>query len=342
MQIQMVQHGRVLRTISHEGEIYVESPSKGTYKLRVSNNHYKRRLVVISVDGVNIVSGEPASHTGGGYVLDPWQVIEIPGYRRDDGEVAAFQFTEQGGSYSAQTGKGTSNVGVIGMAVFDEYVQVKVPTPPVVIHEHHHHNHGYGNPFGPTWTGIPRGPMLGQTICNSTVPSEGGVTLDSMALDDDDAPMMMAGPAAAGGAACAEDDYTEPAPEPTPMSQRSLQDRLAAYKSGEYNPMSGKGGVDEKTSGGLGLRTRRRIIRSAHVLDVGTGYGHKVMFRTGETTFKRTSETPSFVVVLRYATRQRLKSWGVPIEPMYPKGPTSANPFPAEGPSVAAPPGWRG
>lgn len=329
MRIDMIQNGRVLRTIDHEGQTFVEVPSRGTYTLRVSNNHYKRRLVVISVDGVNVVSGEPASHNGGGYVLDPWQIIEIPGYRRDNGEVAAFEFTEQGGSYAAQTGKGTSNVGVIGMAVFNEYVEVKVPEPPKVVHHHHHWPKGVMG-----WGG----PIPGMEVTSNTA--------------QDDEPIPCAAPA--GGLAHAQSGWGEPEPEPLPISEQGLSARLAAYKKGEYTPGEGAAPSARMDAFDLGRefearerstgRTRhysRRARPTKRVKDVGTGYGRRVKFRTAETKFRRASETPNTVVVLRYATRGRLESWGVPVEPLIPKGPTAANPFPGQ-PSVAAPPGWRG
>ena len=48
------------------------------------------------------------------------------------------------------------------------------------------------------------------------------------------------------------------------------------------------------------------------------------------------------VTVLHYATYERLKSWGVPIDEAPAKRPTAPNPFPASQAGVPAPPGWVG
>jgi hypothetical protein len=62
-------------------------------------------------------------------VLAPGQSAEIAGWRKSLEEVAAFYFTRIGDSYAARTER-PQNVGVIGVAVFNEYVP---PTPPAQI-----------------------------------------------------------------------------------------------------------------------------------------------------------------------------------------------------------------
>lgn len=120
MQIEIVQEGRVLRRITYRSKNYIEVPGSGRYEIRLTNNCPRRRLAVVSVDGLNVNDGNPASHDGSGYVLSPWQSITLKGWLRSNSEVAAFEFGEQEQSYSAQTGHGTRNVGVVGVAVFDE------------------------------------------------------------------------------------------------------------------------------------------------------------------------------------------------------------------------------
>ena len=82
-------------------------------------------LTVVSVDGVNAISGETANTSQSGYVLAPGQAAEIAGWRKSLDEVAAFYFTRIADSYAARTER-PQNVGVIGVAVFNEYV----PPPP--------------------------------------------------------------------------------------------------------------------------------------------------------------------------------------------------------------------
>ncbi len=76
-------------------------------------------LVVLSVDGVNIISGDTAGYDGRGYILAPYETYDISGWRKSQTEVAAFSFTSLPQSYAAETGR-PGNVGVIGMAVFRE------------------------------------------------------------------------------------------------------------------------------------------------------------------------------------------------------------------------------
>src|SRR5690606_41541862 len=78
-----------------------------------------RVLAVLSVDGVNAISGETAATAQTGYVLDVWQSTEIKGWRKNLDEIAQFNFTALPNSYAAQTGR-PANVGVIGVAVFTE------------------------------------------------------------------------------------------------------------------------------------------------------------------------------------------------------------------------------
>ena len=76
----------------------------------------------MSVDGRNVVDGEKAGFDGPGYVLRGFEVLEIPGWRRSDSQVARFEFQPQDKSYVAAIGDGVSNTGVIGVAVFEELI----------------------------------------------------------------------------------------------------------------------------------------------------------------------------------------------------------------------------
>ncbi len=89
------------------------------YAVRIRNCTGGRVLVVTSVDGVNVISGDTASPGQSGYVLDPWASVEIAGWRKSMERTAAFYFTDLGDSYAARTGR-PQNVGVIGVAVFQE------------------------------------------------------------------------------------------------------------------------------------------------------------------------------------------------------------------------------
>lgn len=279
-------NGTACRHIEHGNQTFVEVPESGEYQIQLYNDSHRRRMAVVSVDGINVINGDEADHDGPSYVLRPWETLVIPGWRRDDGSVAAFQFEEQEESYAARTGHGTTNVGVVGVAVFDEKPKVTVTPPPIKIEEHHHHHHyppvqvqpRPWDPFRPTiiWSGS--SDLLGSSF--SLTSTDGGT-------DNDAAPQ--------GVVSC------------------NMVDSLG----GERN-------------------ARARISPQKAAKDVGTGYGRKVDFHTTSVEFEP-EDTPVQVIELRYATRERLRSWGVPVDKVpSPKGPSA---FPrARGLSVPPPP----
>ncbi len=120
--------GETLPVYRHQGDLWVAGRPGARYAVSVRNSTPGRVLGVVSVDGVNVVSGETASWEQTGYVLSPWQQYDITGWRKSDAEVAAFHFTASPSSYAARTGR-PAHVGVIGVAVFLE----KVVPPPVLM-----------------------------------------------------------------------------------------------------------------------------------------------------------------------------------------------------------------
>lgn len=117
--------GAALPVYSRNGRNYIIGTPGHEYAVRIRNCTSGRILVATSVDGVNVVSGETASPSQTGYVLDPWGSVEITGWRKSMDRTAAFYFTDLGDSYAARTGR-PLNVGVVGVAVFQEKL------PPVV------------------------------------------------------------------------------------------------------------------------------------------------------------------------------------------------------------------
>jgi hypothetical protein len=111
--------GAALPTHARDGKLYVAGTPGHRYSVRIVNRLGARVLTVLSVDGVNAVSGETANPDQTGYVLDPYQSTEVNGWRKSMSEVAQFNFTALDNSYAARTGR-PNNVGVIGVAVFRE------------------------------------------------------------------------------------------------------------------------------------------------------------------------------------------------------------------------------
>ncbi len=114
--------GRVLPIYWHLGRRYIVGKPGNEYAIRVRNTGNGRLLAVMSVDGVNVITGATASPQQSGYVLAPNENADIGGWRKSLSRTAAFYFTALPDSYAARTGR-PDNVGVIGVALYRERVQ---------------------------------------------------------------------------------------------------------------------------------------------------------------------------------------------------------------------------
>ena len=127
-------NGQWLPEYRHRGQEWIAGVPGHRYSIRLANTSGERVLVVLSVDGVNAVTGQTAAPSQGGYVLEPWESAEIAGWRKSLDDVAQFVFTDLPDSYAARTGR-PDNVGVIGIAVFRERqvrpVYSPLPSPPI-------------------------------------------------------------------------------------------------------------------------------------------------------------------------------------------------------------------
>lgn len=118
--------GQAAHLWRHGGRLYVAGRPGARYSLRVTNNTPGRVLAVMSVDGVNILTGETAGYGQRGYVFGPYETYDVSGWRKSDSQVAAFTFAPLSRSYAARTGR-PNDVGVIGIAVFEERVYAPPP-----------------------------------------------------------------------------------------------------------------------------------------------------------------------------------------------------------------------
>jgi len=125
--------GRWLEQHPQRRDTWVAGMPGHRYAVRLTNTSGERVLVVLSVDGVNAVTGQTADPSQAGYVLAPWQSTEIGGWRKSHHEVAQFVFTALPDSYAARTGR-PDNVGTIGIAAFRErggWTPPSLPSPPI-------------------------------------------------------------------------------------------------------------------------------------------------------------------------------------------------------------------
>lgn len=123
--------GEILPMYSHKGELWVAGEPGARYAVELTNQSRRRLLNVVSVDGVNVISGETAAFDQAGYVIAPGQRYDVSGWRKSQREIAAFEFTSVPRSYAARTGR-PDDVGVIGVALFRERSSYREPQAPVV------------------------------------------------------------------------------------------------------------------------------------------------------------------------------------------------------------------
>ncbi len=112
--------GNVLPGFFAGGKQYVVGEAGDRYVIVIRNNTNYRYECVASVDGLDVIDGQTASYAKRGYLIQPYGVLEIDGFRRSADAVAAFRFSSVRGSYAARSGAGDQNVGVIGVAFFNE------------------------------------------------------------------------------------------------------------------------------------------------------------------------------------------------------------------------------
>ena len=113
------------------GRYYLEARAGSRYALTLVNRTGERVGVVLTVDGLNAISGERDAARGRMYVLDPWQSTSVQGWRTSLQDVRQFTFIDERRSYAARTGQANEKMGWIEVAVYRErrpYVRA-LPAP---------------------------------------------------------------------------------------------------------------------------------------------------------------------------------------------------------------------
>ncbi|WP_343713217.1 hypothetical protein [Inquilinus sp.] len=101
------------------GDLHLQGRSGDLYRLAFDNRGRRTVEVVATVDGLDVISGQPGSIANRGYVVRPGERLVIEGFRKGEDEVAAFRFAAPDDAYAANTPQGDPrNIGVIGVALF--------------------------------------------------------------------------------------------------------------------------------------------------------------------------------------------------------------------------------
>jgi len=132
------------------GNAYVVSEPGHQYSIRLTNTSSRSVLVVVSVDGINTLTGETAGTDQGGYILGPYETYDVRGWhnvglswdwRMDSPKkrmskmrhtqrmidetgrtVTPFVFDKEKKSRAAKSGRAgdKGHLGVVGVAVYPE------------------------------------------------------------------------------------------------------------------------------------------------------------------------------------------------------------------------------
>jgi len=119
-----------LPTFATGGRTYVMGTVGSRYAIVVTNPTPRRVEVVLSVDGLDAMDGQPANYVDKrGYILPPYGDTTVDGFRTSLQEVAAFRFSSISDSYAGRLGQ-PRDIGVIGAAFFPEQPPIAVAPPP--------------------------------------------------------------------------------------------------------------------------------------------------------------------------------------------------------------------
>lgn len=130
----------------HAGLTFVEGRRGQPYTLKLRNDSAQRVLAVVSIDGLNVIDGQPCTPQARGYVVPAYITVDIDGWRTSLSEVRRFKFEAKDQSYTKGTTGEVQNCGVIAVKYFNEKWQPSLlleAMQKTIVEEHHHHHHDY-------------------------------------------------------------------------------------------------------------------------------------------------------------------------------------------------------
>jgi len=128
--VALVCEGSPCDEVASGGQRYVVAGYGDRYTIALTNRSGGWVEAVVAVDGRSVTDGRRVGTQSRGYLLAPYQRVELEGWRIDTREVAAFRFTSVGDSYAGRIGSG-ADAGQIRVDVYNERgrPEVWVPAP---------------------------------------------------------------------------------------------------------------------------------------------------------------------------------------------------------------------
>jgi len=162
-ELKILVNGRAIDEYLHDDKFYVEGRRGSNYEIWYKNNTGTRQRVVLSVDGQNVMTGDATWERA--YCVDPWQILCVPGWRKDANNVAKFFFSSVRDSYNQHNPTGQAqarNIGVIGCRVFNEKAkQWSYTLPTYHYHYHYPSQPVYGPFYSTSWGNVSSGTFTG-------------------------------------------------------------------------------------------------------------------------------------------------------------------------------------
>jgi hypothetical protein len=126
--VNVLVNGNRCKFYHHQGKTYIQANHGSEYELEIKNNTWSPILCLSSVDGLNVLTGEPAREDDAGYIIPSYSPLRIKGFRYSNNEVAAFKFTDKRNSYAQSQGgnDAAQNCGVIGFKLYNEIVRTPI------------------------------------------------------------------------------------------------------------------------------------------------------------------------------------------------------------------------
>jgi hypothetical protein len=301
------ENGGALTTYEQGGRFYVLGDAGDRYIIHVTNPTDRRVEAVVTVDGLDVIDGEPGDLAKRGYVVPPHGTLDIEGFRTSTSDVATFRFSSVAQSYAGRKGK-ARNVGVIAVALFDEVPPQEIileqepayDPPPVVYYDENTVRDYEGGATGDKSETVSAKRSGGESAGSGSSGGYGGAVAPSQPDTTDGRAMRRPPPPDDDG-----DDYGgdfEPPPPP---------------------PKDSNCGNKEKRGG------------------LGTEYGEQRYSAATWTRFVRASDVPTAVAELRYNDAAGLAALGIdiapPVDPEEVTKRETADPFPGD-PDFSRPP----
>lgn len=311
-------NGKPVTEVVHNGQTFIEGRRKSTYELSFRNNSSQTVLVVPSVDGLSVIDGQRAGKQSPGYVIGPWDSVNVPGWTVNGREAAEFIFHAQDAhyadeqTYAEEMDEDPANQGAIGFMVFRK--SRPQPRPP--------------------WRSTKRSVFSGASGMWESGASAGSPSYDSGA--------------STGG--YVKGSTTGVIPNTTLIGGTS-----SSVSANAAEVSLTMGGSQDSLGNIPNSEQEVKTSSIFHVADadegksLGTGFGEAVEFETQDVEFRREAN-PCAVFAFFYDTLKNLRKIGVPVGHFnrhYSESVSNApNPFP-DSPEITgnyanAPRGWTG